>query len=764
MTLWNALRLRLGAAAPQHADASAHSAEWREEEETQGRDLTRLLLVLGLGALSWVATYVGMLELIESNLGDLPFVHKIIIAFSVAMLMTMIIWLLDKMFAPADSFTKACYIAGYLFLSVISVGFGFGFYWKVLESRGEASRSAESAITQVQSALFAASTRLEQLQSTLDQLTTISSEKAVVERDSGKSCPNSGPGDGPRRKMREDDAGRFRFASDFVKRSIGTVKSDMAALDGDLQKIVKDDRSVIDARTGNRNEFLRGVGRKLDLTVTGFNAFRSDPQLKQIRIDLADRAEKTTVTGAKGVVISCPDAQLQMALRGVVRAIDQLPELEKPKIAAVEGSEATIEAFRRLTTTFFGLLTFRMPPSADELRELQRKAVQSVEGSSQSGAPALRSAFAEQAAGLAKRDYVPLAVAIFVDLCLLLVSIGRPVNQFMGLERGMRAAENGPVYPILARFHDIHAHADAIRHFEVFRDVIFDVNGHYHVAVPLNIPKSADNYAELQREAHRLANLCYALEGQGILARPISFVPPLVAQRQLKRRGSKFVECYGLRRPARYRRGWDVMRSLWSDTAHQERPAFKVYRFKKGAWPEMILGAVMGASRHIDLGRGRLAGDYPSGAASHAVPNGHGSAAPVHLPEVWPEALNGGAAPPHAEDLAYGRYQQRYPDPETPEHVYDEPMPPGHGPYPQDNGAATPYADESVDHSRGTGSRLVAGEPLAQVRRSLMARLFGSRQERPTARKPGPELAPRSTSEIEPERIASRFGRSRNGA
>ena len=492
MNFLNALRLRLGAAAPQRVGPYQHADERPLEDEGQGRDPRRLFLVIGLGALSWVATYVGMLELIESNLGDLPFIHKIIIGFSVAMLMTMIIWLLDKMFSPTDAFTKACYIAGYLFLSVISVGFGFGFYWKVLESRGEASRSAESAITQVQTALFAASTRLEQLQSTLDQLTTVSSEKAVVERDSGKSCPNSGPGDGPRRKMREEDAGRFKFASDFVKGRIGTVKSDMAALDGDLQKIVKDDRSVIDARTGNRNEFLRGISRKLDLTVTGFNAFRSDPQLKQIRIDLADRAEKTTITGAKGVVISCPDAQLQMALRGVVRAIDQLPELSKPQIAAVEGSEATIEAFRRLTTTFFGLLTFKLPPSADELRELQRKAIQSVEGSGQAGAPGavMRPAFAEQAAGLAKRDYVPLAVAIFVDLCLLLVSIGRPVNQFMGLERSMREAEDGPVYPILARFHDIHADADAIRHFEVFRDVIFDLNGQYHVAVPLNIPRA----------------------------------------------------------------------------------------------------------------------------------------------------------------------------------------------------------------------------------------------------------------------------------
>ena len=73
----------------------------------------------GLGALSWVATYVGMLELIEANLGDLPLIHKIIVGFSVAMLMTMIIWLLDQMFRPQPFITKLSYAAGYIFLSLI---------------------------------------------------------------------------------------------------------------------------------------------------------------------------------------------------------------------------------------------------------------------------------------------------------------------------------------------------------------------------------------------------------------------------------------------------------------------------------------------------------------------------------------------------------------------------------------------------------------------------------------------------------------------
>jgi hypothetical protein len=185
--------------------ASLRVAAANDEDDAPSRpprDWKRLILIVGLGALSWVATYVGMLELIEANMGELPLAHRVIVGFSVAMLMTMIIWLLDQLFRPQPFITKLSYAGGYIFLSLISIGFGFGFYWKVLESRGESSRSAESAVAQVQDALHGASTRLTQLQATLAQLTQISTDKAELERTKGTSCPNSRPGDGPRRKMR----------------------------------------------------------------------------------------------------------------------------------------------------------------------------------------------------------------------------------------------------------------------------------------------------------------------------------------------------------------------------------------------------------------------------------------------------------------------------------------------------------------------------------------------------------------------------------
>jgi hypothetical protein len=549
---------------------SHESRSHDSREDKPEHDWKRTTLIAGLGALSWVATYVGMLELIEANMGELPFVHKIIIGFSVAMLMIMIVWLLDQLFKPHPFVTKILYAAGYVFLSLISVGFGFGFYWKVLESRGEASRSAESAVGQVQGSLHAASTRLEQLQATLIQLTAVSTSKAEIERTKGTSCPNSKPGDGPRRKMREEDAQRFTFASEFVKGRVTSVKGDMAALDGDLLKIVSSDASTIDIKSGNRNEFMRALGRKLDMTVTGFNAFRTDPQLRQIRTDLADRAEKTTFGDPKGGVISCPDAQLQTALRGVVKAIDQLPELEKPQIAAVEGSEATIEAFRRLTTTFYGALSFKMPPSADELRDLQKKAVQSVEGA----ATAEARQWAGEQGGLSKRDYVPLAVALFVDLCLFLVSmVQKPAGRLAGLMPKMHAAERGPVIQILSRFKDIHKDQQIRENFEIFRHVVFDMNGDYYVAVPLDAPPKLNPHEreELRVEAQLLANLFASFEKERIFKR--TMLPTTASiQKRLKRQGSKFASA----------------------------EAFRVYKFTDGAWSDIILGAVMGAARRVD--------------------------------------------------------------------------------------------------------------------------------------------------------------------
>ena len=515
----------------------------------------KIFLVVCLAGLSWFATYTGMLELIRANTGDVPFTHQIAIGFAVATLMLMVLYILDALFSPISWWLRILYIIGYVFLTLISIGFSFGFFWKVLESRGEATRSAEAAIGQVQRALEEGKARIGQLGGTLDTLTVISAAKAKEEREKGLTCPDSPPGDGPRRRMRDADAKNFAFTSDFIKSRAGGVQTDLDQLNTDLAKVLSRDPSTFDAASGTRNEFLRGLDRRLDLTITRFNALRTDPQLVEQRNALAERAEKSSFGEGKNASFACPDPQLQTALHGAVRAIDSLPSIEKPSVAAVEGSEAIVEAFRRLTTTAVGAIHLKLPPSPEELRDLQRQAVQ------QAAKPEEAQALMGQEAGLSSRDYIPLFVAIFVDFCLLLVSINRPINRFQMLLQTVREAREGPVGEILTRFHETHQ-AGLREEFQIFQHAVFDFLGDYYVAVPINAQRT---------EARYLANLFVGLEGKGIVDR-VLLPPAFVVRRKLKLQGSAFAG----------------------------EKAYRLYRFRSGAWSKLVLDAILGTGPRRD--------------------------------------------------------------------------------------------------------------------------------------------------------------------
>ena len=556
------------------AGVSGSNAKWLRQrpEYKRTHDLKKIALVAGLAALSWMSTYAGMLELVQANLGDLDLVFKVAIGASVAMLMLMVVWLLDQLFNESTGFTvRVLYIAGYLFLTLISVGFSFGFYWKFLESRSEASRTAESAVTQVQAALHGAETRLVQMQSVFDNLSAISTQKAAEESAKGNSCPNSRPGDGPRRRLREADAASFSTASQFVQQRSGSIKTDVAALDSDLQKIVRQDKSTFDPKTGTRNEFIKALGRKLEITVAGFNAFRSDPQLKQLRADFAERADKTTFPDDAGKTFSCPDPQISASLKSAVKAIDALPVVEKPEIVTVEGADATIEAFRRLNVTLMSLAQFKLPATPDQIRSQQVRAVASngVEVKAVSNAEA----------GLGQRDYIPLAIALFVDLCLLLVSIPKPLSSKERTRR-RRASSDGEVYRTLDDLYAIHDDPDARAKMEPLRHIAFDYMGHDYVAVPLIAGRegaggdhdgSARNLSEDDLlEAQFIINF-FASQERGGPFRRASFPPASAVRARLKKLGSK----------------WAGIQS------------FRLYRFSKGAWSDFVLDMVIGADEEL---------------------------------------------------------------------------------------------------------------------------------------------------------------------
>ena len=480
-----------------------------------------ILLLTGLSALAWISTYSGMLQLIQASSGEIGTSAMIAIGFAVFMLQGMIIYTLDSMFSgQLRLLLYPLYIAGYIVLVLISVAFAFGFYWRFLEAGAQTTQAAGTSVFEVQRALQTGQSRLELLQNTFTTLATISTQKAETERTAGGTCPYSRAGDGPRRRLRETDAQRFQFANDLIATRTNAVKGDIAGLNADLQLVLKKDPSTIDAATGTRTAFIEGLDRKLGLVLARFNSLRGDPQIRQLRDEFAARAKQSSFPDDGGGSFVCPDGQLKIALDGVVRSIDDLPDLQKPELRSVEGSEAVIEAFRRLSNTAIGLLAHgKLPPSPEQVRKVQGSATQPG---------GLEAAFTQDAAGLSDRDYIPLMIAIFVDVCILLVSVNRPFGPFFNLGQDLsRARARGAMQGVLETFYGVFQaqfHLDqeqAPKPGELIaplQDVVFDYKGDYYAAVPLDFrEENYDHWAAARANAPSF-ELSRALERSRYLA------------------------------------------------------------------------------------------------------------------------------------------------------------------------------------------------------------------------------------------------------
>jgi hypothetical protein len=527
-----------------------------------------VLLLAGLSLLAWISTYTGIMELILAS-GEIGVAASIAVGFAVFMLQLMILYILDAMFSGMLRWWLwPLYIIGYVILFVISVGFAFGFYWKYLEAGNVTTQSAESSIIQVEQDLQLGTSRLEQLQTTFTSLARISTEKAETERNVGGTCPGSRAGEGPRRRLREADAQRFSFANDFIAQRVTSVKEDFTSLNGDLQKIRQRDPSVTDPATGSRAAFLGELNRKLGLVATRFNALRSDPQLLQLRDEFRTRTEQTSFPDDRGGTFICPDTQLRTALNGVVRAIEELPQLDPPEVRAYEGSEAVIEAFRRLTNSGVGW-------AQEMTAAVTGEPVPPVEN------------------GLTQRDWIPLIIAIFVDICILLVSVNRPFGPFFQLSRSMEQARQGGMSDYLETFYKVFQNQfdpdrrpSAAAVIAPIQDVVFDHRGHYYAAVPLDFRE--EDYREWlkQRTGPSAAEAIF----QATSERPLE-VSRYITSVFATLEGSDFVRLVDAEienmDAELIKRKLDQQGSVYA-----QADAFRLYKFRRNAWAQILLQSV----------------------------------------------------------------------------------------------------------------------------------------------------------------------------
>ena len=377
----------------------------------------RLFLIGGFGLLANYATYDGLYQLIAANIvdGHPPLPVHLLIIFSSSLLILAIIYVLQRMRTSRKFWPRASWFAAYLVLALLSVGIGFGFYWKWLNSSDVEIRGQRDALIQVDSALDAANRQVATLLKATAALKISSVKKAKDETDNGHTCDDKGKGNGPRTALRQKDAADADELNRFVADNTDFLAKDTGQLKADLASVSKLEPEAQARRTVQLNTEIREIADR-------YNEFRSQKKLKEMRNRTQARLNTKDWPDTNGALFKCPDPDLESDLRRVINSIDVLTAsvLNPPQIKEVGQSRATLEAFRRLAGSFWSLI-----PAASSIEEtlgvshwLSRNTPQPAS----SGPNPPRTTQVEAIPTLESGDVPALVVAAFVDFCLFIVT------------------------------------------------------------------------------------------------------------------------------------------------------------------------------------------------------------------------------------------------------------------------------------------------------------------------------------------------------
>lgn len=364
------------------------------------QDWTRSLLLAALLLLSWWSTTQGLLALIAAGNGAPGLLVKGTIGFAVGVLTVLISWTVNRLRVGGTGMWAPAFVFGYALLTLISVGFGFGFYWTHIESRASAQRVAQEETERLSRTLNTAYGSLAASMEALDAVAQISEARAVTETNEGGTCGIGGvAGPGPRYRLRMNDAATMRALRDQISRQVGgnlsaqrsqgttTLLGAKAALDVQLLRLEQGAFAAMDHQ--GALGLLTDTQRALANTIDQYEAFRTGAAVTGAVTLLEDR-----VARGRGVMVdgqakfTCPDPALEVVMTQAAQTLAQLPPLPLTKLEVPIGADATVAAFGKLANT------------------------------------ALKPLLGEKAGPvLAGRDLVPLGVAVAVDLFILLLSV-----------------------------------------------------------------------------------------------------------------------------------------------------------------------------------------------------------------------------------------------------------------------------------------------------------------------------------------------------
>ncbi len=107
--------------------------------------------------------------------------------------MLMILYVLDTLFTRPRWIMFGVLLAVYVLLELISIGFGFGFYWKIIAAKSFVAQNTELATTDIVTSMKVTRSRLQNITASIDDAASHSASQARLEEQTGGTCRRQHP-------------------------------------------------------------------------------------------------------------------------------------------------------------------------------------------------------------------------------------------------------------------------------------------------------------------------------------------------------------------------------------------------------------------------------------------------------------------------------------------------------------------------------------------------------------------------------------------
>jgi len=559
--------------------------------------------------ISFIGTYTGMLQVLQSgdnSFGFLGVMGVFLFIFATTIIMA---YSVSEMFRSGrDFWPRMSLVVTYLVTLLISVSFGFAFYWTQLEARTQAVGDAERYLTVFDREITVADTQLAGTLATLTTLNTNFTALSAAERASGNQCGEvSGGGDGPRTRHLAARAGEINALVMALTPQIASVRTEADLVRGSIENV----RAIGSKTSGEvtpaqREEVFRaaaGAANKAGATLEALATSQSvQNYIGDLRIWAGEYANPslTRVEAGTGAQFKCYNTTIASQLNGVSADLAALPVLPISELDSYAGAAATREALDRfwftLTAPVRGLVDGPETQTETEREEaVRRDAIREALGTrtDEAANDEMSSSdvkeLVEGQQGLRRNDALPLGLAIVIDALLFLSALwSQPTEKFAAFSRMMRELRGEKEKPLalVQGAHDIQDNLD----FQFLRPYVFTHFDEVYLALPVR--------GELAREQDTqiLNTLRIAWQAGKIIKR--ASVSSATIERQLAASGSWLVQKPQNDNEAATEAPYEedkqpVAASPLPLKLPRSRANFVAYRFLPGAFEQMVLQAMI---------------------------------------------------------------------------------------------------------------------------------------------------------------------------